>query len=85
MAEMICPKCKCETKSLILDGVLMCRRCYGAVAPRTSNATLHIKAGLQGEAKNITIAEKNHIMQRTLAADGQTVVHKNNPKKRWKF
>ena len=86
MAELICRKCGSETKALILEGGLVCRRCYGEIkSPNTFNASLHIKAGLQGEAKNITIAEKNHIMQRTIGSDGQTVVHKNNTKKRWKF
>jgi len=79
-----CPSCQKETKTLVVNKMgLGCRACL----IRNSNASvaLHVNAGLKGEAKNLTEADKKHFLNRAMGPDGQTCVHKDNPSKRWNF
>lgn len=81
-----CPHCNTEAKTLIMTGLgyVGCYAC-SSNTKRTNDANYHSKAGLGGDAKNITITEKAHILNRSLGADGKTCVHKDNPSKNWSW
>jgi hypothetical protein len=78
-----CPSCKSETPRLCTTGRghLGCPNCADT-RPRVGGE-LHKRAGLSGEAKNITVADKKHILNRAMGPDGNTCVCKNDPSKRW--
>ena len=78
-----CPKCKSEVTTLVLREVLGCHNCQ--TKRSNSSVALHVKAGLGGEAKNLTETEKKHFLNRGLGADGKTCVCRDNPNKRWTF
>ena len=78
-----CQKCGCDTKTLVVsNGKLVCPDCKSGYNTSISVANSH-QYSILGAAGKVSELQKKHINQRTLGSDGKTVVHKNNPSKRW--
>ncbi len=80
-----CPGCGVDTPKLIgVTGVgLKCPMCF--VPTKTiSPSYMHVKAGLTGEAKNVTVAQKKHMWERTIGENNK-VVMRSNPNREWKW